>query len=145
MNMKFDRARDLLFLLNNSSLIKLALNTSSLSFVIFITTFFIYNLRIVASPIANVTINKTSPPLYAYENNSEYVKFGPLRININTIRTKKNSLIVQAYNYDKKPIYLAINCPKYSINVTDSSLKWKGWISADKGFEFNMIRSLCKL
>tara|TARA_Y100001968_G_C19063160_1_gene574733 strand:- start:190 stop:570 length:381 start_codon:yes stop_codon:yes gene_type:complete len=82
---------------------------------------------------------------YEYKHivQSGWSQYGPLNVNVNSIRQKKVYRIFQAYNADSKPIYIAINCDKKVINVTNQRFEWKSWESPIKGFEFTMIRDLC--
>ena len=82
---------------------------------------------------------------YNYLASSSWKHYGPLSINIMSLRYKNNSHIYQAYNSNSKPIYIAINCPKKTINVTNQRLEWKGWEPPFKGFEFSILNDLCKL
>ena len=80
---------------------------------------------------------------YKLKADSNWSKYGPLDIHVDSKRLKKNYRIFQAYNSESNPIYIAINCDKKLINVTNQRLKWKSWESPIKGFEFKMIKDLC--
>ena len=80
---------------------------------------------------------------YKHISQSGWFRYGPLDINVSSIRLKKSYRIFQAYNNDSKPIYIAINCHRKLINVTNQRFEWKSWQTPIKGFEFNMIRDLC--
>tara|TARA_Y100001968_G_scaffold269755_1_gene260656 strand:+ start:176 stop:607 length:432 start_codon:yes stop_codon:yes gene_type:complete len=120
------------------------INLRKIRYLLFIPLLLIPNLEFDKVFIYNQILNITPNSLYSLENYKQYLEFGPLMINPNIIKTKVNSLIIQGYNYDKQPIYLAINCSSKAINVTNSRLEWKGWFLAEKGFEFDMIRFICK-
>ena len=81
---------------------------------------------------------------YKYIARADWINYGPLKINIFSLRIKNNSQIYQAYNAESKPIYIAINCINKNINVTNQRLEWKGWQPPLRGFEFNILNDLCK-
>jgi len=93
-------------------------------------------------------INKYNINSLAYETNDIYAlgwnKYGPLNIHIDSMRLNKSYRFFQAYNSDSRPIYIAINCEKKVINVTNQRFEWKSWERPVKGFEFKMIKDLCK-
>ena len=119
-------------------------NLRNITYLLFVPSLLAPHLEFDKILISNLKVNSTPTSLYSLENYKKYVEFGPLKINPNRVRIKVNSLIVQGYNYEKQPIYLAINCSSKAINVTNSRLEWKGWFLAEKGFEFDMIRFICK-
>ena len=70
--------------------------------------------------------------------------YGPIKINISQMKTKKSSFIAPALNYDNKPIYIALDCSSKSINVTGPNANWKGWIPPSQDFEFDYLADFCK-
>ncbi|KGG11696.1 LysM-repeat protein [Prochlorococcus sp. SS52] len=48
-----------------------------------------------------------------------------------------------ASNKSNKKIYIAIDCSKSLLNVTDSNLNWREWSQAMVNFEKELIRDWC--
>ena len=119
------------------------MNTISFSLFIFIQIFSVFP-ALNPSSFKNITNNKHERLFnYNYLVRSKWVSYGPLRIDLASIRYKNNSRIYQAYNSNSKPIYIAINCLRKNINVTNQRLEWKGWEPPFRGFEFSILNDLC--
>ena len=80
---------------------------------------------------------------YTIENFGEWRRYGSLNINWSRWRSRGDNHIVPAINSSKKPIYLAINCDKLTINTTGSETVWKGWLPATQDFEKNLLNDYC--
>ena len=80
---------------------------------------------------------------YTKDNHGDWRRYGTLRINWARWRSKGNNHIVPAFNSSKKPIYLAINCNKTTINTTGSETLWKGWLPATEKFEKKILNDFC--
>ena len=73
-----------------------------------------------------------------------YVQYGSLRLDIESLRRKENKLIIPFINTKLQKMYLAIDCKKSMINVTEPNLQWKSWAKPIEAFEFNLINDLCR-
>ena len=90
------------------------------------------------------TSNYLSQSIIKHSKSPDWTSFGPLRLDVSKIGIKGRNLIYQGYNSSYKPIYVAIDCEKKLINVTNKNLVWKGWFKVERGFELNMLKHLCK-
>ena len=71
-------------------------------------------------------------------------KYGPLQVDWSIWKPVNGSYIAQTFNSSGKGFYLAVNCLKAKINVTDRKGVWKGWNSPVKGFEYDLLEDICK-
>ncbi|WP_164923229.1 MULTISPECIES: hypothetical protein [Prochlorococcus] len=69
--------------------------------------------------------------------------YGPLSLDFNHFYFESDTYIVPASNKSNKKIYIAIDCSKSLLNVTDSNLNWREWSQAMVNFEKELIRDWC--
>ena len=70
-------------------------------------------------------------------------KYGPLQVDWSVWRTTNGSYVAPTFNSSRQGFYLAINCLKGKLNVSDREGSWKGWTSAVRDFELDLIDDLC--
>ncbi len=78
-------------------------------------------------------------------NYPEFRKYGPLRINWTSWRSKNGNYVAAATNMNNQNIFLAINCSQSMINVTGIQNRWKGWSNVQNDFEAALLKDLCNL
>ncbi len=71
------------------------------------------------------------------------IEYGPLTIYSSKIFKKNNVFILPGYNLNKSIIFIAINCRKNKINVTDENFIWKEWLSPQLNFEKYLFDDIC--
>ena len=74
----------------------------------------------------------------------EWKSYGPLKINLSSLKSEDESLIANSIHESGKPLFIAVNCNKKIINRTGANGMWKDWISPRDNFEYDLVNDLCK-
>ncbi len=128
---------------------------NKLYFNILFTLFNLFNIpspshsRIISSRLiipsisfANLTSEKINFNTDFTSKPTLFKSYGPLYIDMNNIKFKKNIFLIPTLNDQLKPLFLAVYCPELLINVKGSN-EWKGWRASYYSFENNLLNKLC--
>ena len=71
--------------------------------------------------------------------------YGPLHVNWSHWKKMENGYATSITDGGKEERFLALNCEKQKINVTNSKTKWKKWWgpSAHHSFEKRLLEDFC--
>ncbi|TGG94520.1 MAG: LysM peptidoglycan-binding domain-containing protein [Aphanocapsa feldmannii 277cV] len=70
--------------------------------------------------------------------------YGPLQVSWDDWDLEGEHWITTVRNSQKKPLYLAVNCPSRKLtNTLGLQGDWKPWRSAEQNFEKNLMGDLC--
>ncbi len=85
------------------------------------------------------------PIVSAHEGKSDIRLYGPLHVNWSHWKKIENGYVTSINDGGKDERFLALNCKKQKINVTNSKKEWKRWWgpSPHHPFEQRLIEDLC--
>ena len=106
----------------------------------------VFNLSTVYShelPIKYVDLGYNSGNII--DRNIKDIPYGPITIKPNSFYYKNNIFLIKAINHYNKIIYLALDCNRFKLNISGSSLIWKNWAAPVESFEKHLLEDHCSL
>ncbi len=74
---------------------------------------------------------------------TKIAKYNTITILLSSFYYKNQIFILQAYNSLNQKVYIAIDCFRSEINVTDKDIKWKKWKTPKLNFEKTLLYDIC--
>ena len=74
---------------------------------------------------------------------SNWLIYGPLKINYAEARRKNNIFFFPLLNKDNLPYFLAVDCANKVFNLTNQSLKWRNWFRPNYNYEKSILSDIC--
>ena len=75
--------------------------------------------------------------------NGDNKTYGPITIEQNELKELSDRKILNALNQNKKKIIIALRCKTKELDVRIPGRQWRGWLSAEKEFEKNLLNDFC--
>ena len=95
--------------------------------------------NIINQKISSIAKNEGVNKLISEDNKT----YGPLTIEQNKLKELSDRKILNAFNQNKKKIFISLRCETKDLDVRIPGRKWRGWMPAKEEFEKNLLNDFC--
>ena len=95
--------------------------------------------NIINQKISSIAKNDGVNKLISEDNKT----YGPITIEQNKLKELSDRKILNAFNQNKKKIFISLRCETKDLDVRIPGRKWRGWMPAKEEFEKNLLNDFC--